>query len=182
VERKLAGETEVLWENLLQCRFVHHKSNMKRTVIEPWPTALGSRRLSELWNGLPQLLKNNVIDKWRCKKSDRNRRKYFNHLWQLIPSLRMVRKCRKGLVNFLQSLAWILDSFHRLYFSSWHVMNTKFPFSYLSRTIVFLISSWPHYLLRYILLFTLHKQLNHLSCQCSIFLVTLSIVFAWYVC
>jgi hypothetical protein len=30
----LAGETEILGENLLQCRFVHHKSHMSWTGLE----------------------------------------------------------------------------------------------------------------------------------------------------
>jgi hypothetical protein len=34
VEWELVGETEVLWENLLQWHFVHHKSHVTWSEIE----------------------------------------------------------------------------------------------------------------------------------------------------
>jgi hypothetical protein len=41
VECELAEEAEVLGENLLQCHFVHHKSQ-----AWSWATAVGSQQLS----------------------------------------------------------------------------------------------------------------------------------------
>jgi hypothetical protein len=37
VEGRLAGETEVLGENLLKRHSVHHNSHMTRTGLEPGP-------------------------------------------------------------------------------------------------------------------------------------------------
>jgi hypothetical protein len=42
----LAGETGILGEILPQGRFVHHKSRITWTVIEPGANAVGSRRLT----------------------------------------------------------------------------------------------------------------------------------------
>jgi hypothetical protein len=37
VDWELAGETEVLWENLPQCHFVDDKSHMTWLELEPGP-------------------------------------------------------------------------------------------------------------------------------------------------
>jgi hypothetical protein len=42
----LAGETEVLGENLPQCHLVHHKSHMTCTGFEPRAAAVGSQRIT----------------------------------------------------------------------------------------------------------------------------------------
>jgi hypothetical protein len=46
VEWRLAGETDVLGENLPQRHFVHHKSHMTRPRLETRTAAVGSQRLT----------------------------------------------------------------------------------------------------------------------------------------
>jgi hypothetical protein len=45
VEWRIAGETEVLRENLPQCHFVHHKSHMTDPP-RTWASTVGSQRLT----------------------------------------------------------------------------------------------------------------------------------------
>jgi hypothetical protein len=53
VEGRLAGETEVLGDNLPQRYFVNHKFHMTRPGFEPGPPPWEtSDKLLELWRGL----------------------------------------------------------------------------------------------------------------------------------
>jgi hypothetical protein len=46
VEWRLAGETEVLGENLLQCHFLHDKPQMTGPRVRTRADAVGSQRLT----------------------------------------------------------------------------------------------------------------------------------------
>jgi hypothetical protein len=48
VEWRLAGDTEVLGENLPQRHYVHHKSHMTRPGLEPRDAAVGSQQVFHL--------------------------------------------------------------------------------------------------------------------------------------
>jgi hypothetical protein len=55
VEWKLAGETEILGENILQRHFVHHKSHMTRPRARTRAAAVGSQRLTAWAMARPML-------------------------------------------------------------------------------------------------------------------------------
>jgi hypothetical protein len=50
VEWELAGETEILWENLPHSHFAHHKSHMTWPGIEPGPPPWEVRAMARPFN------------------------------------------------------------------------------------------------------------------------------------
>jgi hypothetical protein len=64
VEWRLAGETDVLGENLPQRHFVHHKSHMTRPGLEPWAATVGSLWLTVWAVARPYFICLNVLDYW----------------------------------------------------------------------------------------------------------------------
>jgi hypothetical protein len=52
VEWELAGETEVLGENLPQCHFVHHKFHMTWPGLEPGPSEITKCQVINQWSSV----------------------------------------------------------------------------------------------------------------------------------
>jgi hypothetical protein len=70
VEWRLAGDTEVLGENLSQRHFVHHKSHMTRPGLEPWTAAVGIKGSYESvvsWRSVSRRIFNSEVSE-RLKK------------------------------------------------------------------------------------------------------------------